>query len=276
MSAKLKLVKNNEQSEREGLIVSDKIFDSSQIGIDPTRGVGGEPAYFSCWDIHAYYGESYIVQGVSFDIREGEIIALLGRNGAGKTSTLRAISRVDDPMLTQGEIWLDRKPLHDMKAYQAAQNGIGLVPEDRRIIPGLTVEENLDLAQIAPPKGWSKERIYDLFPRLAERRKQEGITLSGGEQQMLALARTLARDVKLLLLDEPYEGLAPVIVQEIEKTLEQIKGLGMTTIIVEQNAIAALNLADRAIILDMGQVVFDGTAKEVLDNAELRQEYLAI
>ncbi len=151
-----------------------------------------------------------------------------------------------------------------------------LVVEDRRIIQGLTVEENLKLAQIAPPIGWSIDRLYDLFPRLAERRQQEATTMSGGEQQMLAVARALARDVKLLLLDEPYEGLAPVIVQEIERTLEQIKTLGMTTIIVEQNAIAALHLADRAIILDMGQVVFDGTAQEVLDNADLRQEYLAI
>ena len=220
--------------------------------------------------------KAYIVQGVSFDIREGEILALLGRNGAGKTSTLRAISRMTEPMLTHGEIWLDHKPLHKMKSYQAAQNGLGLVPEDRCIIPGLTVEENLELAQIAEPKGWSIERLYDHFPRLAERRNQEGVTLSGGEQQMLAVARALARDVKLLLLDEPYEGLAPVIVHEIEKILEEIKSLGITSIIVEQNAIAALHLADRAIILDMGQVAFDGTAQEVLDNEELRHEYLAI
>ncbi|MCL4146588.1 UNVERIFIED_CONTAM: hypothetical protein GTU68_035297 [Idotea baltica] len=163
-----------------------------------------------------------------------------------------------------------------MASYQASRIGVGLVPEDRRIIQGLTVEENLQLAQIEEPVGWSIERLYDHFPRLAERRKQEGVTLSGGEQQMLAVARALARDVKLLLLDEPYEGLAPVIVQEIERILEQIKSLGLTTIIVEQNAIAALHLADRALILDMGQVVFDGTAQEVLDNADLRQQYLAI
>jgi len=234
------------------------------------------PAYFSAYDIHAYYGESYIVQGVNMNVHEGEILALLGRNGAGKTSTLRAIARVDNPVLTGGEIWLDHQPLHSMQSYQAAQSGIGLVPEDRRIIQGLTVEENIQLAQIEKPIGWSLDRIYDLFPRLGERRKQEGTTLSGGEQQMLAIGRTLARDVKLLLLDEPYEGLAPVIVQEIEKTLHHIREQGITTIIVEQNAVAALNLADRAIILDTGQVVFDGTAKEVLDNEELRHEYLAI
>ncbi|WP_380053066.1 ABC transporter ATP-binding protein [Falsihalocynthiibacter sp. SS001] len=234
------------------------------------------PAYFSVWDLHAYYGESYIVQGVSLNVHEGEILALLGRNGAGKTSTLRAIARLDEPMLTHGEVWLDHQALHDKKSHEASKAGIGLVPEDRRIIPGLTVEENLQLAQIAEPIGWSLERIYDLFPRLRERRKQEGVTLSGGEQQMLAIARALARDIKVLLLDEPYEGLAPVIVDEIEKTLNIIKEQGITTVIVEQNAVRALELADRAVILDTGTVVFDGLADEVLNNAELRAEYLAI
>ncbi len=229
---------NNHLEPSSGSKVSTKPI--SAPGVKPAIAQGGQRAYCSVWDLHAYYGESYIVQGVSFDIREGEIVALLGRNGAGKTSTLRALARVDSPALHHGEIWLDHKPLHSMRAHEAARNGIGLVPEDRRIIQGLTVEENLTLAQIAPPIGWSLERVYDLFPRLGERRMQEGVTLSGGEQQMLALARALMRDVKLLLLDEPYEGLAPVIVQEIERTLEQIKSLGMTTIIVEQNAIAAL------------------------------------
>ncbi|MBY4891256.1 ABC transporter ATP-binding protein [Jannaschia sp. EhC01] len=234
------------------------------------------PAFLSVWELDAYYGESYIVQKVSFNVHEGEILALLGRNGAGKTSTLRAIARVDDPEVRHGEVWLDHKPLHEMKSFQAAGAGVALVPEDRRIIPGLTVEENLRLAQIAPPHGWSLDRIYELFPRLGERRKQEGVTLSGGEQQMLAIARALARDIKILLLDEPYEGLAPVIVQEIAKTLNMIRDQGITTIIVEQNAVAALKLADRAVILDTGSVVFDGDAKEVLENQALREEYLAI
>ena len=232
--------------------------------------------YLSVWDIQAYYGESYIVQGVSFDIHEGEILALLGRNGAGKTSTLRTIARLDNPSLKHGEIWLDHQPLHQMKAHEASAAGIALVPEDRRIIPGLTVEENLQLAQIAPPIGWSLDRVYDLFPRLRERRKQEGVTLSGGEQQMLAIARALCRDIKVLLLDEPYEGLAPVIVQEIAKTLELIRDQGITTVIVEQNAVAALKLADRAVILDTGSVVYDGSAQEVLDDEALRAQYLAI
>ncbi|WP_300034798.1 ABC transporter ATP-binding protein [uncultured Roseobacter sp.] len=234
------------------------------------------PAFLSVWDMHAYYGESYIVQGISFNVHEGEILALLGRNGAGKTSTLRAIARLADPEVRHGEIWLDHQPLHKMSSYQASQAGLGLVPEDRRIIAGLTVEENLKLAQIAPPIGWSLDRVYDLFPRLRERRNQEGVTLSGGEQQMLAIARALCRDIKVLLLDEPYEGLAPVIVDEIEKTLRIIKDQGITTILVEQNAVRALQLADRAVIMDTGGIVFDGSAAEVLENKELREEYLAI
>ena len=234
------------------------------------------PAVVSLWEVEAYYGESYIGQNISFSIHEGEILALLGRNGAGKTSTLRTIARLGNPELRHGEIWLDHKPLHEMKSHQAAAAGIALVPEDRRIIAGLTVEENLQLAQIAPPKGWSLDRIYDLFPRLGERRKQEGVTLSCGEQQMLAIARALARDIKVLLLDEPYEGLAPVIVQEIAKTLGVIRDQGITTVIVEQNAVAALKLADRAVILDTGSVVFDGSAAEVLENSDLRAQYLAI
>lgn len=246
------------------------VSNSQTASVETTR------PFFFIRDVHAYYGESYIVQGVTLDVRKGEILALLGRNGAGKTSTLRTIARTDDPQMRQGEIWLDGQAIHKMKSFEAARAGIQLVPEDRRIIAGLTVEENLTLAQVAKGNGWSLEQIYQSFPRLAERRKQEGVTLSGGEQQMLAIARALARDLKLLLLDEPYEGLAPVIVQEIERILHSIKPLGITTIIVEQNAVAALKLADRAVILDTGEVAFAGTAQEVLDNAELRKEYLAI
>ncbi len=165
-----------------------------------------EKAFFSVRDIHAWYGESYIVQGVSFDVNKGEVLSLLGRNGAGKTSTLRTLARASNPALKSGEIWLDGQPVHKMKAFQAAQAGIQLVPEDRRIIGGLTVEENLVLAQVSGQKGWTIEKIYDHFPRLAERRSQEAVTMSGGEQQMLAVARALARDLKILFLDEPYEA----------------------------------------------------------------------
>jgi branched-chain amino acid transport system ATP-binding protein len=256
-------------------MMNDAILrDSTEMSTAPKRVAAD--AFLKVDDIHAYYGESYIVQGVSFDVAEGEIVALLGRNGAGKTSTLRTIARTDDPQLRKGTIALGGAPLHGLQAFEAAQLGVQLVPEDRRIIAGLTVEENLVLAQVAPPAGWPLERIYEHFPRLAERRRQEGVTLSGGEQQMLAVARALARDVKLLLLDEPYEGLAPTIVREIERILVDVKKLGITTIIVEQNAVAALQLADRALILDMGEIVFDGSADAVLEDAELRQQYLAL
>ncbi len=243
---------------------------------EETVGAADVPAFFNVHDIHAYYGKFYIVQGVSFAIAKGEVLSLLGRNGAGKTSTLRTLARLANPSLRSGEIWLEGKPLHAMRSYEAARNGVQLVPEDRRIIGGLTVEENLILAQVAEPKGWELERIYQHFPRLAERRTQDATTMSGGEQQMLAVARALARDIKILFLDEPYEGLAPVIVQEIEKIVQQIRDIGITTIIVEQNAVAALRFSDRAVIMDTGEIVFSGTAKEVLDNKQLRHDYLAI
>ncbi len=241
-----------------------------------TVPAANQEPYFSCRAVHSYYGESYIVQGISFDIQKSQVVALLGRNGAGKTSTLRTIARAHEPHINGGEIWLDGQPLHKMKSHQAARAGVQLVPEDRRIIPGISVEENLIIAQVSEPRGWELERIYEHFPRLAERRRQEAVTLSGGEQQMLAMARAVARELKLLLLDEPYEGLAPQIVREIEDIVGEIKQLGITTIIVEQNAVAALELADSAIILDMGEIVFQGPAQAVLDDQELREEYLAI
>ena len=194
----------------------------------------------------------------------------------GKLPHLRSIARMAQPSLSEGEMHLEGVALHPLSSWQASRLGVNLVQEDRRIIAGLTVEENLLLSQIAPPVGWPLERIYEHFPRLAERRKQDGVTLSGGEQQMLAIARALAREVKLLLLDEPYEGLAPVIVAEIERILEGVKRLNLTTLLVEQNAVAALRLADRAIILSSGEIVFDGAAAEVLNNKAVRQEYLAI
>jgi len=218
----------------------------------------------------------FVREDVSLEVEEGQIIALLGRNGAGKTSTLRAIARAAEPELRSGEIYLQGESIHDKQDFEAALAGIQLVPEDRRIIAGLSVEENLDLARIEGNSGWDYERIYALFPRLKERRKQEGITLSGGEQQMLAIARALAREIKLLLLDEPYEGLAPVVRHDIEKALLEVKNEGITTILVEQNAVAALKLADRALILDTGEIVFRGSAQEVLENEQLRHDYLAI
>jgi branched-chain amino acid transport system ATP-binding protein len=232
--------------------------------------------YFVCKNLHAYYGESYILKGVSFSLKQNELLALLGKNGAGKTTTLRSIARAEQPTLRKGEVWLKGEAIHKLSTHQAARKGISLVPEERKIIPGLTVEENLKLAQIAPPMGWGLDKIYELFPRLAERRKQEGITLSGGEQQMLAVARALARDSSLLLLDEPYEGLAPLIVKDIERVLLKLKDEGLTILLVEQNAMAALKVADRAVIIDVGEVVFDGLPKVLLDDEALRLQYLSI
>jgi branched-chain amino acid transport system ATP-binding protein len=242
----------------------------------PASASSTERPYLACSGLQAYYGDSYIVQNVSFELEEGQILALLGRNGAGKTSTLRSIARATTPELRSGEIYLSGVSLHDKPNYAAARLGVQLVQEDRRIIPGLTVEENIQLAQISGEKGWSFEQIFALFPRLAERRKQEGTTMSGGEQQMLAIGRALARDVKLLLLDEPYEGLAPVVRQDIAKALLEVRASGITSIIVEQNAVAALWLSDRAVILDSGEVVYDGAAQDVLDDEDLRHKYLAI
>ncbi len=233
-------------------------------------------AFLDCRDLHAYYGESYVVHGISFAVGRNEILALLGRNGAGKTSTLRAIARAVAPQLRRGEIRLDGRPLHTLPTHLAARAGVSLVPEDRRIIPGLSVEENLVLATIAKRRGWPLERIYQHFPRLAERRRQEGTTLSGGEQQMLAIARALAGEVSLLLLDEPYEGLAPRIVAEIEAILVAIREAGITILLVEQNAIAALRIADRCIILDDGAIVFAGRPAEVLASEDIRRRYLAV
>jgi len=243
---------------------------------DSVADSASSPDYFQVKNLDAYYGDSYIVQNISFSVAEGEIVALLGRNGAGKTSTLRAIARAGAPELRSGEIHLANVSLHDKQDYEAALAGVQLVPEDRRIIAGLSVEENLDLARIAGEPGWSYEQIFELFPRLKERRKQEGTTLSGGEQQMLAIGRALSRDIKLLLLDEPYEGLAPVVRHDIERALIEVKNNGITTILVEQNAVAALKLADKALILDTGEIAFQGSAQEVLDNEQLRHEYLAI
>ena len=239
--------------------------------------VGAAPAFFSCWDMHSYYGESYIVQGVSMDIHEGEIVALLGRNGAGKTTTLRSIARMDDPQLKQGEIWLDHQPLHTMESWQASRNGVGLVPEDRAIIAGLTVEENLTLSQIAPPMGWSLERIYDHFPRLAERRNQEGITLSGGEQQMLAIGRALMARPRMIMMDEPSMGLAPQIVEEIFEIVKDLNTReGVSFLLAEQNTNVALRYAKYGYILESGRVVMAGDAESLRSNEDVKEFYLGI
>mgnify|MGYP000524821465 CR=1 FL=1 len=228
----------------------------------------------SVTDLHAWYGESHVLHGVTLDLKEGETLAILGRNGAGKTSTLRAIMGVIPRR--SGSVKIHGRETIRQKSHAIARLGLAYVPEERGIFASLTAQENLLLPPVISPGGLGIEEIYELFPNLAERRNSPGTRLSGGEQQMLAIARALCRDIKVLLLDEPYEGLAPVIVDEIEKTLITIKELGITTVIVEQTAVRALELADRSVILDTGSIVFDGTAAEVLENESLRAEYLAI
>ena len=250
--------------------------DAAQKPENPVKNLGTPPAYFSCWGLQSYYGESYIVQDVSFNIHEGEIVALLGRNGAGKTSTLRTIARAANPELKHGEIWLDHKPLHQMKDYQAAQNGVGLVQEDRRIIPGLTVEENLELAQINGPRGWEIERLYEHFPRLAERRKQEGITMSGGEQQMLAIGRGLMAEPRRLILDEPSLGLSPLLVEEMFALIQKLRAEGLAIFLVEQNVVQSLEIADRAYVMENGLITVEGPAQDLMHDEELRRSYLGM
>lgn len=246
----------------------------SALPID-TSPAAAQGAFFSVRDIHAYYGESYIVQGVSLEITHGEILALLGRNGAGKTSTLRAIARLDDPALHRGEIWLDGQAIHPMKSYQAARAGIQLVPEDRRIIQGLTVEENLALAQVAPGTGWDLDRIYGHFPRLAERRKQEGTTLSGGEQQMLAIGRALMGAPRFLMLDEPSLGIAPLLVKSIFERIREInQARGITILLVEQNANLALEIASYGYVLESGKVILQDDSATLRADPRVRSAYL--
>ena len=227
--------------------------------------------------INSFYGKAHVLRDLSFSVPKGNVVALLGRNGAGKTTTMKSIMQLVRP--ASGTVMFDGHYIAGSQPHKVAKLGLGYVPEERRIFTDLTVAENLIVGKQPPREGavtWTEEMLFDLFPNLAERRNNRGKALSGGEQQMLSIARALARQIKVLLLDEPYEGLAPVIVDEIEKTLRLIKQEGMTTIIVEQNAVRALKLADRAVILDTGQIVFDGSAQDVLDDEALRAEYLAI
>ncbi len=228
-------------------------------------------------NLETFYGTSQALFSMSFDVNVGEVATLLGRNGMGKTTTINSLMGIIKPHA--GSITYDGVEVLGEPSFKMANLGLGLVPEGRQIFPNLSVRENLVATasnHLEMPEPWSVDRIYELFPELAQRATSMGNLLSGGEQQMLAVARALARDIKLLLLDEPYEGLAPVIVHEIERILLEIKSQGITTVIVEQNAVAALKLADRAVILDTGEVVFSGSAQAVLDDEAMRLKYLAI
>jgi branched-chain amino acid transport system ATP-binding protein len=210
-------------------------------------------------DLHTYYGKSHILHGVSLEVREGEIVTLLGRNGAGKTTTLRSLMGLTHAR--EGAVRIFGNATTDWAPYRIAILGVGYVPEGRRIFPNLTVEENLKVPAERPGP-WTIARIYELFPRLAQRKSNKGRQLSGGEQEMLSISRALLLNPKLMLLDEPSQGLAPLIVQEVFRVVVAARKEGISILLVEQNVRAAVGIADRAYVLDDGKVVYSGAAAE--------------
>jgi branched-chain amino acid transport system ATP-binding protein len=227
-------------------------------------------------DMHVYLGDSHIIQGVSLDVPKGKLVALLGRNGAGKTTTLRAIMQMARPR--RGRVVFDGRDLAGLATYQVARSRIAFVQETRAIFPSLTVEENLAIA-VRPAEegeGWTVPRIFADFPNLNERRRNGGAQLSGGEQQMLAMARALVANPRLLLLDEPSEGLAPLIVRQIAEIIAKLKQAGMTMLLVEQNFALATELADQIVVLGKGRVRWTGTSAELRAADEVRQTWLGV
>ena len=225
-------------------------------------------------DLNSYYGDSHILFDVSLRVEKNEVVALLGRNGAGKSTTLKSLMGVVRPRT--GSVKLDGVELAGRKSHLIAREGIQLVHEDRRIFGSLNVEENIILAGLSAEKKWPLDRIYTMFPRLKERRTSRGTDLSGGEQQMLAIARALVRDPKIVLLDEPFEGLAPVIVQNLVRACHDLAKAGQTIILVEQNIAATLALADRVYIINNGHIAHEGPAAELKADPRLLQKYLGI
>jgi branched-chain amino acid transport system ATP-binding protein len=226
-------------------------------------------------DLHTYYGESHVLQGVSLRVNPGEVVALLGRNGAGKTTTVRSI--IGFTPARRGTVRFDGMRIDGLPAHRVARSGIGLVPQGRRVFPTLTVRENLLLAaRGARPGGWTLERAYAEFPRLAERERQVAATLSGGEQQMLAIGRALLTNARLLLMDEPSEGLAPMIVREVGRIVEGLRRAAMSILLVEQNLGLALRLADRLYVLSKGRVVYEGTPAALRADEGVKRAYLGV
>jgi branched-chain amino acid transport system ATP-binding protein len=224
--------------------------------------------------INSYYGDSHILFDVSLDVERNEVVALLGRNGAGKSTTLNTLIGFLRPR--SGTIVLDGTPTHKLPPHAIAQLGLQLVPEGRRIFGNLSVEENLVLAGLTAKARWPLERVWEIFPRLRERRRSRGTDLSGGEQQMLAIARALVRQPKVLLLDEPFEGLAPIIVRDLLAACRTLAEAGQTILIVEQNITAAMTLADRAYILNNGHIVETLTAKALREHPDLLRGHLGV
>jgi len=224
--------------------------------------------------IHTFYGTSHILFGIYMEIEEGETVCLLGRNGAGKTTTLRSIMGLTPPR--SGSIKFKGKEITGQPAYAISRQGIGFVPEDRRIFPSLTVREQLDVAKKAGVGNWTVEKVYGLFPHLKKLEKHMGNQLSGGEQQMLTIARTLMGNPELLLMDEPSEGLAPLVVDDLMEQMRKLKKEKITLLFSEMGLGFAIELSDRAYVIDKGQIQWSGTCNELEKDEELKRKYLAV
>lgn len=230
--------------------------------------------------IHSFYGKSHILHGVSLELKQGELVCLLGRNGVGKSTTLKSIMGIVRP--AQGSIRFDDQELLGRQPYQIARLGVGYVPEDRRIFRSLTVHENLLMGiqkttnSDASKGTWTIDKVYGIFPNLRERRSNKGSHLSGGEQQMLTVARTLMGNPRLILVDEPTEGLAPLIVKDVLEMLATVRKSGVTVLMVEQNFKAAIKVADRFYIMAKGQMVFEGDRAALLAAEDVRRNYLEV
>jgi len=227
-------------------------------------------------DVHTYYGESYVLQGISLEVKQGSVVALLGRNGMGKTTTIRSIIGFTPPR--RGAVLFKGKDITCLNSYQIAQMGMGLVPQGRQVFPSLSVEENLTMAATTRRKteAWTLDTVYSHFPILKERAKLSGNRLSGGEQQMLVIGRALMTNPDLLLMDEPSEGLAPIIVQDIGNIIRQLKESGLSILLVEQNLPMALALVDYIYVISKGAIVYESTPKELEGNEEVKSKYLGV
>jgi branched-chain amino acid transport system ATP-binding protein len=226
-------------------------------------------------DIHTYYGDSYVLQGISLEIAKGTVVAVLGRNGAGKTTLIRSIMGLTSPR--SGKILFDGEEITHLPSYKIFQRRIGLVPQGRRIFPSLSVEENLRIAARATETDvWNLEKVFALFPRLKERGRNRGNELSGGEQQMLAIARALVSNPLLLLMDEPTEGLAPVLARDVGDTIQRLKAGGQSIFLVEQNLSFAMKFADYAHVVNKGKIVHSSTPNQLWENTEIKQLYLGV
>jgi len=226
-------------------------------------------------NIHTYYGNSHILQGVSLKVKKGEVVTLLGRNGMGKSTTIKTVMGLVVPR--EGRVLLNGVNIAGRKPYDIARAGVGFVPEDRRTFPSLSVLENLNLpVRRGSGEGWSLEKVFQFFPRLKERESHKGFELSGGEQQMLAIARVLRMKVELILLDEPTEGLGPLLVKAIGDIIAQIKREGITTLLVEQNSRFVATVADRHYVICHGKLVYEGSNEDFAHQDEVKKEYLGI